>query len=97
MSVFRAVENAVTIVRCGNTGVSCIIDPCGRIVSRLKDLNGQDIFIRGVLTGPVTLSESKTFYTKFGDLIVYLSMVIGALVLIISFFNKKTTTEDPLK
>ena len=97
MSVFRAVENSVTIVRCGNTGVSCIIDPCGRIVSRLKDLNGQDIFVRGVLTGPVTLTESKTFYTKFGDLIVYLSMVAGALVLIFSFSNIKTTTEEPLK
>jgi len=84
-------------VRCGNTGISCIIDSYGRIVSRLKDHNGQDLFIRGVLTGPVILSESETVYTKFGDMIVYLSMVSGALVLIFSFFNKKTTPEDPLK
>jgi len=53
MSVFRAVENRVYVVRCANTGISCFIDPCGRVVDRVKDENGRDIFVRGIVTGSV--------------------------------------------
>ncbi len=98
MSVFRAVENSRYIVRCGNTGISCIIDSCGRIVSRLKDHNGRELFIRGVLTGSVSLSKSVTFYTKFGDMIVYVSLFASFFLLIFSFFHKsKSAAEDNLK
>jgi len=67
MSVFRAVENRVYVVRSANTGISCFIDPCGRILSRLRDEHGQDIFVRGVLTESIIPLNSATLYTRYGD------------------------------
>jgi apolipoprotein N-acyltransferase len=79
ISVFRAVENRVFVVRCANTGISCIIDPNGRIVDRVKNDKGQDIFVRGVLSGWVIPLDSKTLYTQYGDWFVWVAMV-GSVV-----------------
>jgi apolipoprotein N-acyltransferase len=67
MSVFRAVENRVFFACAGNVGVSCIIDPNGRVVERLRGEDGQDIYVSGFLTGTVIPQEAKTFYTRYGD------------------------------
>ena len=89
MSVFRAVENRVFIVRCGNTGISCLIDPYGRVVNRVKNNNGQDLFVRGVLTGSVKLCGLKSFYTKFGNIFVYINIVVSIFLFIFSIFKFK--------
>jgi len=88
MSVFRAVENRVFVVRGANTGVSCFIDPHGRIVDRVKDEKGQDLFIRGVLTREVIPMESKTIYTRYGDLLAWLSLLCSAVFLLIALLRK---------
>jgi apolipoprotein N-acyltransferase len=85
ISVFRAVENRVYVVRCANTGVSCIIDPYGKIVNRVKDERGQDIFVRGVMTGWVIPMDSKTLYTQYGDLMVWGAFIGLVLFLIVAW------------
>jgi apolipoprotein N-acyltransferase len=87
MSVFRAVENGIFIIRCANTGVSCIIDAQGRIVKRLQDENGQDLFIRGILNGTIIPTESKTFYTRNGDLVPILAIAVS-LIFIFTAWSK---------
>jgi apolipoprotein N-acyltransferase len=77
MNVFRAVENRVYVVRCANTGISCFIDPCGRVIDRVKDKNGKDIFVRGFLTGEVVPLESNTFYTRHGDWFAWLCVIVS--------------------
>lgn len=89
MSVLRAVENRVSVVRCANTGVSCFIDPCGRITDRVKGVHGADIFVRGVLTKPVMLSESKTLYTRYGEFFPKICGLISIIVLIAAIFRKR--------
>ena len=89
MNVFRAVENRVYVVRCANTGVSCFIDPCGRVLNRVKDINGNDIFVRGVLTGSVIPLESKTFYTRYGDWLVWLSFAVSTVTLVAALLRKR--------
>jgi apolipoprotein N-acyltransferase len=82
-SVFRAVENRIYVVRCANTGVSCIIDPYGHIINRVKDEKGQDIFVRGTITGEIIPLDSKTIYTRYGDWFVWVVFLgSGALLLI---------------
>jgi len=80
-NVFRAVENRRFVVRCANTGVSCIIDPRGRILERLTDQAGNDLFVRGVLSGTVVPIDSLTIYTRYGDWIVWLACLVTAAVL----------------
>lgn len=89
ISVFRAVENRVFVIRCANTGVSCIIDPFGRIVNRLKDYNRQDIFIRGVMNGWIIPLESKTIYTKYGEIAAWTSLLGSLLICIFVCCIKK--------
>jgi len=88
MNVFRPVENRVYLVRCSNTGVSCIIDPYGRIVDRVKDAQGDDTFVRGVMTGTVMPMDSRTVYNRFGDWLVWLSFAVSALFLLAAFFRR---------
>jgi len=88
MSVFRAVENRIFVIRSSNTGVSCFIDPYGRIVDRVKDASGQDIFVRGVLTESVVLLESKTFYTRYGDWLALASLPCSIFFLFFSFIKR---------
>jgi len=87
ISVFRAVENRVYVIRCANTGISCIIDPCGRIVKRLQDENGHDLFVRGIINGTIIPMESKTFYTRNGDIFPILAIAVS-LVFIFFAWSK---------
>ena len=87
ISVFRAVENRVFVVRCANTGVSCIIDPYGRIVDRVKDEKGQDTFVRGMMSGWIIPLDSKTIYTQYGDVLVWVAIVGSAVFLVVGILK----------
>jgi apolipoprotein N-acyltransferase len=80
MTVFRAVENRLYLVRAANTGVSAVIDPTGMILSRT------DLFERTVLRDSVKFIDEKTFYAAYGDLFVYLC---GFLLVLIDFIQKR--------
>jgi apolipoprotein N-acyltransferase len=93
------VENRVFLVRCANTGISCIIDPYGRIVDRLKDENGKDIFVRGVMSGWIIPLDSNTIYTRYGDIFVWVPFFGTVVFLVVAFLRKesKITTKAGTK
>lgn len=70
MTVFRAVETRLYLVRAANTGISAIIDPSGKILSRTP------LFERTVLKGEVKIIDEKTFYAAYGDLFVGLCGIV---------------------
>ena len=80
MSVFRAVENKISLVRAANTGISCFIDPSGKITGRVQR-EGKDTFVDGHLTQPVLLSYKRTFYTLYGDVFSFGVLSASALLL----------------
>jgi len=94
-SVFRAVENRVYVVRCTNTGISCFIDPYGRVVGRVKDEKNQDLFVRGVLTETVIPLESKTLYTRYGDWLIWICAGVSLIFIIVAFLRRKPDTDTP--
>jgi len=72
-SVFRAVENRVNVVRAANTGISGFISPSGAIVSLIRDVSGNPVFIEGYLTDEIAILDTPpTFYTRYGDVFIFL-------------------------
>ncbi len=75
MTVFRAVETRLFLVRAANTGISAIIEPTGRIAGQTG------VFERTTLAGSVKFIDGGTFYGAYGDIFVYLCLG-GTLLLI---------------
>jgi len=88
MSVFRAVEQRLYVLRCANTGISCVIDPCGRVVDRIEDSRGLDIFVRGFMNKSIVPLQSKTIYNQFGDWFAWLCVLVSILFLVVAAFKK---------
>jgi apolipoprotein N-acyltransferase len=83
MSVFRAVENRVSLLRCANTGVTCLIDPLGRVEKKVVDEQGNDIMVSGILTTSVPKPQGPTFYTKYGDIFA-IACTVSAFFFVLS-------------
>src|SRR5208337_4783730 len=61
MTVFRAVENRVPLIRAANTGITAIIDSKGHIRGMTQ------LFKEEYLTGEVRFGTVETIYTRNGD------------------------------
>ncbi len=88
--VFRSIENGRCLVRSANSGVSAIIDSRGKVKTTL-DVNEQ-----GVITDTVYFSNEITLYTKTGDVLFPICVVL-LLILILVFFAKKFIDKKPAK
>lgn len=73
-SVFRAVENRRWLLRGATTGISCIIDPCGRIVAQAG------VGRAGVVQANVEIRHDKSFFTTHGDWVLHSSFAVVLLM-----------------
>jgi len=76
MAVFRSVENRIYFARSANTGISGFISPKGEI------LQASPIFEESLLIRNIFPSDTKTFYTKHGDMFAYGAILITCIMLI---------------
>ena len=72
-AVLRSVEEGLPLVRAANTGISAIVDPYGRVVSRL------DIGETGVIDGDLPQALLATVYSRNGDAIPAILAVLLAI------------------
>lgn len=77
MSVFRAVENRVPLVRSTASGQTCIVDPNGRVVQMADP--SKPAFLVGDI--PVIDTYTRTGYGIWGDLLGII-FAIGAVLLL---------------
>ncbi|MDR1523058.1 MAG: apolipoprotein N-acyltransferase [Endomicrobium sp.] len=85
MNVFRAVENRKSMLISANSGISGIIDASGFIVSQTVPSK------RALLRGTFLQNDFLTFYTKRGDIFVYVCMSISLatfFIVLILYFSK---------
>lgn len=75
MNRLRAVENRKYLLRAGNTGISGVVDPLGRIVSESK-LNEVEHLRVSFWT-----SSFQTFYSLHGDVFAYFCVIFSVIFL----------------
>ena len=83
--LFSAVENGLPLIRCTNNGLTCSIDPCGRIRQIFRDSSGA-IYGPGFITLEVPLpppgqKHTPTFYNRHGDLFGWTCTALAGLVI----------------
>ncbi len=83
MVAFRAVESKRYLIRSANTGISGFISPTGKIIKWTP------IFKRATVQFPVKEVKYITLYTRFGNWIVWVSMVFIVVMVIEAWFNRK--------
>jgi apolipoprotein N-acyltransferase len=77
MAVFRAVENRRSMVRSTASGQTCAIDPNGKILAMAEP------FTETQLTATVPIVSVNSFYTRYGDFLPYISIVMVIVLMLV--------------
>ena len=75
-TVLRAVENRRAVARCANNGISCFIDPYGRVRQETE------LYTRTGIIGLVPLIDEQTFYTRHGDWLPLGTVVVAGFFIL---------------
>jgi len=85
-ATMRAVEQGRFLVRSANTGISGIIDPYGRVLSR------SELFEPAVVVEDVRLISELTVYGRIGDAPLYI--VVGFTILLVCLGSRRGSARD---
>ncbi len=88
LAQLRAVENRRSLVRCAATGVSCLVLPDGTVAKRLPI--GED----GILIVDVPLESRLTFYTRHGDWLATISVVMSFAVIVLALLHRPSPSRN---
>ena len=89
----RAVENRRYLLRATNSGISAIVGPSGRIETSTVLLR------EAIASGRFAFIETRTLYTRYGDVLVFLCAIILCVLWILAEFHRtvvrnRLTTEE---
>jgi apolipoprotein N-acyltransferase len=79
----RAIEQRKAIARAANTGTSGFINQRGDV------LQENNYWVQDVLVQKIKINATHTFYSKHGDFIGLLALILSPLLFIYSFFSKR--------
>lgn len=80
-AVLRSIENRRWVVRCANGGISCFVDPMGRMYDKTQMYTG------AVIHRVIQPRTERTFYTMHGDWLARGAGVVTGLCLLASFIQ----------
>jgi apolipoprotein N-acyltransferase len=80
-AVFRCVEHDRPMIRCANTGISCIIDQNGTVTDRFLSPMGADIDVGGIFARRLEFYPTHgTLYEMWGDWIILISSLVSVML-----------------
>ncbi len=86
---WRSIETGVAMVRCANTGISCVIDQRGKIISIgvLDPRTSEEVLSLGdgVRLVEVPIADGRTPYTRIGDIVGWICLVGCGILLGLTF------------
>jgi apolipoprotein N-acyltransferase len=83
ISTLRAIENRRYLIRAANTGISAIISPEGKIIK------SSALFTNAFISDNIYLKREMSFYTKFGNWLVYAGFFIVLFNVFIIYIKEK--------
>lgn len=90
MSVFRAIENRIPVVRSANTGISMAIDRWGRILVK------SDIFVPEYLAADIVPEDAGSVYDRIGDVIPEGALILSIVSIAVALFWRRRYTVEEL-
>jgi len=92
ISVFRAVENRISIIRSVNTGISCLIDSTGRIKDGFVSGNLPQIAmarqgVAGWFVDRIRTDKRVTFFSRHGGWVEILAAVSLVVIIMLMFLH----------
>ena len=75
----RSIENGAFVLRACNTGVTAVVDPFGRVVSAMKEMDSNGKLNEGVQITAINCYSYPTIFANFGNSI-FLSFCCSYLV-----------------
>jgi apolipoprotein N-acyltransferase len=93
-AVFRAIENRTPLIRCANNGLTCWVDPYGRMREVYMDADSKDIYGPGFKTAEIPLRgegelRSLSFYTRYGDVFGWSCVGLALLLVGAPFVSRR--------
>ncbi len=95
---FRAVENRVSVLRSVNTGISCRIDPLGRIhngyIAASPDFPAKAMQRKGIagwFADKMPIDRRTTFFSKYGQWLDFCCAACLVLLIIVQLLAKSLT------
>jgi apolipoprotein N-acyltransferase len=95
-AIFRAVETRRPIVRVANTGISCVVDPWGRVVKSLA-LNEEKPtqVLVDMPERPAEMKGHSTFYMRYGEWFAWLCVALcGVTLLRVFILHRRAVSDD---
>ncbi|MFH1129446.1 MAG: apolipoprotein N-acyltransferase [Patescibacteria group bacterium] len=82
MTKFRAIENNRYFAQATNVGYSFLLNSKGEVIDKSPTIDNRIIFV------DAKLLTDKSLYTKYGDWIIYLTILILTIFLFLKFYKK---------
>jgi apolipoprotein N-acyltransferase len=90
-AIFRCVEHDRPMIRCANTGISCIIDQNGTVTDRFLSPAGAEIDVGGIFARRLQFYPAQgTLYEMWGDWIILISSLVSVMLGVRFFVRTRT-------